>query len=334
MQRNRHTLNDLKAYILVLLTVVTAILLLPNEVQSSQPIRINSFKIAAPASDLIIRGGIVIAGTNAGIVCSYDLKNGTLLKQIKLPEILDFMGDPYAPSILSIDYLEDRYLIVAEGGRGSRNIFLYTGDVLEEILQDKSDLLIRKAKFIDHDRILLALVSNELILCKMRGGEEIYRRQVSPSLFSDFDVGDGKSTVAVACESGSIFLLDVATGSEISELQGGNKDLVYDLEYSKGKIITGGKDRLCALYDVDTGSFETYQAEFLVFAVALNPSASWGAFTADESGTVSIISVIDRSITATIPGGGAPMNNLRFIDDTTLLCSSESAEITIWRVGK
>jgi len=100
--------QHLKFLRLVIFSTLTNLLLLSYTAKSNEPELVTSFHITAPASDLLIHGDYIIASTGIGTVDIYNYNNGILQKQIRLPDIVDFQGDYFAPSISAVDYCDGR----------------------------------------------------------------------------------------------------------------------------------------------------------------------------------------------------------------------------------
>ena len=192
--------------------------------------------------------------------------------------------------------------------------------------------LIKKAKFIDNHKALLALISNEVILFDIDNKKIIYRKQLSESSFSDFSLDEDKKRAAVSCESGEIFYIDVSNGDIIKVFKGANVDNVYKVDIKKDKIVTAGQDRRLGIYDIDTGSHKHIQVEFLIYAAALSPDAKLAAFAMNEQNDIGIVDVESMQIIHILKGQNATLNTILFTENKHLFSASDDPFILEWRL--
>ena len=157
--------------------------------------------------NIVIHGQNIVAGTSAGTLEVYKISDASLVKKITFEPIKDFTGETIAPKIFSVDALEgsDTFLSVVQASSGARKLVLIEKGIMRELISDKENLFINKAKFIDSNRVLIALMSNELILIDTKSAQKRYQVQINPSHFSDFALNESKSLVASSCESGDCY---------------------------------------------------------------------------------------------------------------------------------
>ena len=99
--------------------------------------------------------------TNASSVDIFNINTQNKIESIKLPKIHDFTGDIIESKIYSVDILNDNILILSQGEKGGRSIDTYKNGKLEKIIDDKDGLFIAKAKYLDENHIIYALLSND-----------------------------------------------------------------------------------------------------------------------------------------------------------------------------
>lgn len=276
--------------------------------------------------------GKIIAGTSVGTLEMYKLSDATKLSTITFPNIKDFTGDEVAPKIFSVDMIDNTLLAVVQASSGARELYLVEEGNPKVLIDAHANLFISKAKFVDKNRILVALLSNELLLWDVKNKKEIYRIQPNPSHFSDFALNENRTMVASSCESGEITLLEALNGKIIKVLKGGNVDNVYKVDFKKDLVLCAGQDRRGIVYNVQNGSYERFDGSFLIYAGALSPSLKWGAFAFNEQNDIVLFDLASKSKAHTLKGQRSTLNTIVFASEKELVSSSDDQFIMIWRL--
>lgn len=284
--------------------------------------------------NIVMQGTKIVAGTNAGTIEIYNMSDGKLLKKITFEAIKDFTGELMAPKVFSVDALEgsETYLAVVQATGGARRLVLIENGVQKEVIQASENMFITKAKFIDAQRVLIGLMSNELALIDMKTGKKQYQIQINPSHFSDFALNESKSLVASTCESGEVTISDVASGKILKVLSAGNVDNVYKLDFKNQKILCAGQDRRGIVYDANSKAFDRYDASFLIYAGALSPSAKLGAFAFNEQNDIVLFDLHVKAKLHTLKGQKSTLNSIVFVGEKELVSGSDDKFILIWRL--
>ncbi len=279
-------------------------------------------------------GDAIVASTNAGTIEIYKLSDASLIKKIQFDPIKDFTGEEVAPKIFSVDALDAtlNYLAVVQASNGARRLVLVEKDSKKELISEKENLFISKAKFIDNNHVLVALMSNELIVLDTKTGQRRYQVQINPSHFSDFALNESKSLVASSCESGEVSIVDVNTGKILFVLSSGNVDNVYKVDFKQQKVLTAGQDRRGIVYDTKTKAYDRYDAGFLIYAGALSPSANLGAFAFNEDNDIVIFDLPTKTKRYTLKGQKSTLNTILFASEKELVSGSDDKFIMIWRL--
>lgn len=283
---------------------------------------------------IVMHSSNIVVGTNAGTIEIYKLQDASLVKKIQFDAIKDFTGEEVAPKIFSVDVNEatQDYLAVVQASSGARRLVLIEKGLKKELISDKENLFITKAKFIDNHRVLIALMSNELILLDTKSNQKYYKIQVNPSHFSDFALDESKNLVASSCESGEISVVDVATGKIIYVLSGGNVDNVYKVDFKNQKVLSAGQDRRGIIYDTKTKAYDRYDSDFLIYAGALSPSSKFGAFAFNEDNNIVIFDLMTKAKLYTLKGQKSTLNTIIFANEKELVSGSDDKFIMIWRL--
>ncbi|WP_263831724.1 WD40 repeat domain-containing protein [Sulfurospirillum oryzae] len=274
----------------------------------------------------------IIAGTSNGTLETYKLSDVTKLSKIEFPKIKDFTADEIAPKVFSVDMIDKTLLAVVQTSSGARELYLVEEGKPKVIIDAHANLFISKAKFIDKNRILVALLSNELFLWDIKNKKEIYRIQPNPSHFSDFALNENKTMFASSCESGEITIIDALNGKISTVLKGGNVDNVYKVDFKKEKVLCAGQDRRGIVYDIGSGGFERFDGSFLIYAGALSPNLNLGAFAFNEQNDIVLFDLISKRKVHTLKGQKSTLNTIIFASDKELVSASDDQFIMIWRL--
>ena len=291
-------------------------------------------KTSAGNTDAVYKNGKLYVGTELGTVEIVDLNKQKTIEKINLPQILNFFEEYYPPKIYSVDYLNGKLLILAEEEGGYSSLFIYQNKRLNKIISKKDKLIIKKARFVSDEKIVLALLSDEIILFSLKNKKQIYRKQVSSSPFSGFALSPDKKTIAVVTEGGIVYLMDVSTGNLLKKIENTHVDKILSVDYKDNKVMTGGRDRRVYVHDLKKNESIRFNAKFFVYAVGLSPSARIGAYQLNEQADLSIVDLNTRKNLFILKGNEAPLTNIIFIDEGRLITLEESPKIYIWRLHR
>ena len=283
---------------------------------------------------IVLYGDKIVAGTSGGTIEVYKLSDSSLSYKVVFDAIKDFTGDNISPKVFSVDMLEgtNTYLAVLQASSGARELVIVDNGIKKVLIDASKNKFITKAKFVDKHKILIALMSNELILWDIALGKELYITQPNPSHFSDFTFNENKTIVASSCESGEITLSEVNSGKTIKVLSNGNVDNVYKVDFKNGKVLCAGQDRRGIIYDVKSGKFDRFDASFLIYAGALSASAKLGAFAFNEQNDIVIFDLENKTKLHTLSGQKSTLNTIVFASEKELVSGSDDKFIVIWRL--
>lgn len=283
-------------------------------------------------TDLVYSDGKLYSATAEGAVDIYDTKEQKLIKTIRVPKIKDFIGDNVESKVYSVDIIDGKIMIASQGEKGYRRVHIYKDDNLSEIITTDKSFTISKAKFIDKDTLLIALLSNELILYDIKNDKALYREQISASKFSSFALNEKKDEVLMVDESGDLKILRVKDGKVIKELKGQNVDNVFQVDYKSELIITAGQDRRCAIYSKDGRVAYYVNGSFLIYSVGLSPSGKIGGFAGDEHNNVTLFNTSTKSNLYKLGEHKATISNILFISEDELFTASDDNHINYWKL--
>jgi WD40 repeat protein len=311
---------------LLLLSVFASVLL------SAELIPKRIIEASGNVQQIALVEGKIVVGTSVGTVETYQLSDASKLSLVQFPKIKDFTGDEVAPKVFSVDRIENSLLAVVQASNGARELYRIDEGKPQVLIDSSANLFISKAKFVDKNRILVALLSNEFLLWDVKNKKEIYRIQPNPSHFSDFALNENKTMVASSCESGEITVFDALSGKIIKVLKGGNVDNVYKVDFKKEKILCAGQDRRGIIYELGNGAYERYDGSFLLYAGALSPSLKFGAYAFNEQNDIVLFDLASKSKVYTLKGQKSTLNTIVFASERELVSSSDDQFIMIWRL--
>ncbi|MBS9778691.1 MAG: hypothetical protein KGV58_00105 [Campylobacteraceae bacterium] len=292
-----------------------------------------SIKADGNVMDLHVTKGLLYAATDNGFIDIYELNSTKLKQKIEFEKIKDFASNLIGAKIYSIDVSENGdILCVIQGKTFYRKLALIQNGKVNILLDLDKKLMIKKAKFVNENKILIALLSNEIILYDMKEDKFIYRRGLSHSQFSDFALNEQKNQVACSDESGNASIIEVKSGKRLQVLSGANVDNVYKLDFKGFKILTAGQDRRGILYHLPKGNFDRYDASFLIYACALSEGGKFGALPINEDNDIAVFNLKTKKQIALLQGQESTLNSIIFVDEKTLVSGSDDKYIKIWRI--
>jgi len=314
----------LKIFILILLSIVPVFAM-----KTLTPTY--SLETSGNAQSLVVDKDTLYVGQDNGKVEVFNLATKKLLETISIPNIIDFMGDEIPAKIYSIDKIDDKLLIVSQGMKGYRNIFLYENKKLEKIIGIESKYFIQKASFVSSDEIIFGLLSNQIGLYNFKMKKLFYLVQVSGSSFSHFMISEDKKSIATTDESGKVRILDTASSRITYEYPGINLDKVYQLDFKKGIILTAGQDRKSVVFKGNKHYEMNF--DFLLYSCALNPSASLGAVAYDENNDVMVFDIKSEEKLFNLVGQKATLTQILFKSEKELFISSDSKSLNYFNLN-
>lgn len=310
--------------------LITMFISLLFSTEIKQPIA--TFTSSGLVIDLLYKNSKVYSATDAGCVDIFDFTSKKLIKKIKVQKIKDFMGDEVDSKVYSVDLIDDKILILSQTKNGFTRVHIHTNNKTKLIIDYEQGLAIAKAKFIDNDTILLALISNELISFNITKAKQNWKTQVSGGRFSDFTLSEDKTKVVIADESGEIQIYNTLSGKNIKTLKGQNLDNVFQVAYKNGIIATAGQDRRVAVYTPKFNSAYYIKSTFLVYSVGLSPSGKIAAYSSDENNNITLFNTLTKSTLGEYGGNRATLSNIVFINEKEFLVSSNNQIINLYSV--
>ncbi len=293
-----------------------------------------SIDIHGNAVDTTVHESDLYVATDSGVVERYNWKKGTLIETIQFDPIHDFLGDLMKPKVFGVDTNHDgtKLIIQVQAENGERSLYLYHQRKLIKLIDETAHIPMREVRFVDDNHLLIATMDNTLMFFEIDTKKILYRHKLSLSVFSDFQLNEDHSEVASSCESGIVYITNVKSGKIRKTLEGGNKDNVFKVDFKNNHILTCGQDRKAVIYDTKSQKMIIYPSSFLVYAGALNQTASLSAFGINEENDIGIYDNQTQKLKMVLKGTQSTLNTIIFIDDKQLISSSDDNHILIWRI--
>ncbi|MDY0051642.1 MAG: WD40 repeat domain-containing protein [Aliarcobacter sp.] len=298
-------------------------------------------KDLTPTSSLLASGGVIdlvlnnnklYASTAASSVDIFDIKTQEKIDSIKMPKIKDFLGDVIDSKIYSVDVLENNILILSQGEKGGRNLDIYKDGKFENIIKDTDRQFIARAKFLDENHIIYALLSNQVYLYDIKNKKILKEIQVSQSKFSSFKLTQDKSKLVVCDESGVISMLDSKSFDILKTFRYQNLDNVFQVDIKDNLILTAGQDRRAAVYNLDTNKAYYKEYSFLIYAAALSPSTKLAAVASDEENNVTIFDTVSQANLYKLTENKATLSNILFLNENEIFVTSDDKQINYYKI--
>lgn len=291
-----------------------------------------TYQASASVTDLVYSKNKIYAGTTGSIVDIFDTKTKKKINSIKVPKVKDFMGDLVESKIYSVDVFDDDILILAQGEKGGRDIYLYKNEKLLNLVSSKERMFIARAKFITKDKIVFALLSNQVYLFDIKTKTNIYKKQISQSKFSYFALSEDKKNLVIADESGIISMLDILSFKIIRTFENQNLDNVFQVDIKNNIILTAGQDRRAVVYNTKSNDAYYKSTSFLIYSVGLSPSAMLAGIAYNEDNEISIFNTKTKKDLHILKENKTTLTNILFISEKEVLTSSDDERINYYKI--
>lgn len=290
------------------------------------------YEASGAVTELIVKENKLYASTDASSIDIFNIQTKQKISTILFPKIKDFMGDIVNSKIYSIDILKDKILSVSQGEKGGRNLTIYENGKFNTIISDKKRMFIAKAKFLDENRIIFSLLSNELYIYDIKSKKKVLKVDVSLSKFSDFVLNENKKSVIVADESGILKMLNTDNLQVIKEFKNQNLDNVFQVDTKNNIIATAGQDRRAVIYDELNNNAQYINAPFLIYSVGLSPSGKKVGIAYDEENNVLIFDTKSKIKKFMLVENLAIISKILFINEKELFISSDDKKINYYKI--
>lgn len=292
-----------------------------------------SLDTSGGVTDLLINDEKLYVATTASAIDIFDINTKEKIDKITVAKITDFTGDEIDSKVYSVDVLDKDILILSQGKNGGRNIDIYKNKKLERIIFDEDRLFIARAKFLDENHIIYALLSNQLYLYDIKNKRISKEIQISQSRFSNFSLTNDKSRIIVADESGNLTMLDSKTFDIIRTFKGQNLDNVFQVDIKNDLIITAGQDRRTVVYNINQNNSYYKDGSFLIYSAGLSPSGKLGAFASDEENNVTVFDTNTKKDLYKLTQNKSTLTNILFLNENEIFVTSDDKKINYYKLN-
>lgn len=284
-------------------------------------------------TDLVLKEEKLYVATTASSLDIFDINTKEKIDSIKTSKIKDFTGDIIDSKIYSVDVLEDNILLVSQGEKGGRNLSIFNNGKIFNLIEDKERLFIARAKFLDENHLIFALLSNQIYLYDIKNKKILKEIQISQSKFSNFKLTSDKTKVVVSDESGILTMLNSKTFEIIKTFKNQNLDNVFQVDIKNDIILTAGQDRRSAVYSLD-GRISYYKEfSFLIYSAGLSPSGTLAAVASDEENNVTVFNVNSKENICNLTQNRSTLTNILFINENEIIVSSDDKKINFYKLN-
>lgn len=287
-----------------------------------------SVKTSAPVVDFVIHNDTVWAGTANGEVLQISTK-GKILSKVTLKPLVNYWGEKVSQRVMSLDVASDGKTVILAAEDG----FLYLiheGKITKTSFSTKS--VVKKVALLSDTRAIVALLSNEVVFFDLKANKILKTISGGTSPLSDMALSSDHKIAAIAGEAGIVSLIDTSRGTIIKQLKGGNVDNIYKIDLQNGSLITAGQDRRAIIYTLDGKSYVRFDGTFLIYTVALSPSAGRAAVALDEQNIITLFDTAKRQKIATAKGHNATLNRIIFMDEKRFVSCADENKIYFWEL--
>ncbi len=310
--------------------IVLLLLLITSLFSSKIQDPVKQFISSGAVVDIVYKDEKLYSATDASCIDIFDVNTQKIIQKVKVSQIKDFMGDIIDSKVYSVDLIENKMLILSQAQKGARRLHIYENNETKLIIPYTEKLFIAKAKFIDENTVLLALLSNEIISYDIRKQKQNYRVQISQSKFSNFALNENKNEVIIADESGDLKIHSTKTGKLLKELNGQNLDNVFQVATKKGIIATAGQDRRIVIYNKNLTYYKT--AKFLIYSVGLSPSGKIVGYASDEDNNITLFNTATKSKIGMFGGNKMTLVKILFINEKEFFGASDDKTINLYKI--
>ena len=282
-------------------------------------------------NDFVISNEKIYIANDEGSVEVFDLVSKKIINEIFIDPVFTAKQEWINAKILSVDVNKNKILIVSSNNTPYRDVWIYDGNNLKKIINQKKKLAIKEARFTSEGKILFATLGYEMILYNQKDDYNSYKTQMEQSSFEDVVLSKDKTKMVSSSESGQIILSDIKSGNIIKKFKPLNLDKVYQVDYQNGVIITGGQDRRVGIYPKNAKPYYL-KSTFLVYSVALSPSGKLGVYSSGDDSSLQLFDVNTQKKLDIFKGHYAIPTTIKFYNEKGFFSAGYENKIFYWKI--
>ncbi len=286
-----------------------------------------------PITDLVIDGKEIVVSTSIGTIETYNIATKKLVSKVQFDKTIDFAGDLFDTEVFNIIKIKNVLIAITRGGEGFNDVY--------SIINGKKKLLLSGSKIhtviVDisksqDDKLLLGLLSNELIKFDIESKRIIYRVQMSSYAFSAMCSDEEGKYIFGTDESGVVHKIDTREGKYVSDYEGQNVDNVLCIDYANSVVVCGGKDRRISIYNILSNNYSHYDTGKFITTIAISPSAKKIAWYDTDNNNIEVANTNSLNKVVRLKGHTSMVNKIRFIDENNLVSVGIDNKIIFWNL--
>ena len=302
---------------------------------NSQDIKpITTIEVSGLVSDFVEDAGYLYVATDAGLVDIIDLSSQKIVRQIKLPTLQTIMGDTIEARVHSVDRYDGKTLLVSSGMSAYRNIWIDDGYKLKKIIDQKKEMMPKRAYFLNSGKIIFGSFDSSVSLYDKEEKSKIYDVQVSTSTMGGMILSKDKQKIITSDESGMVTIVDVDSSKILKQYSSEHVDNIYSVAYANKIIVTAGQDRRVGVYNEDTNRSYHIKSDFLVYTVGLSPSGKIGVYSSGTENYLQLFNTKSAKKGNRLIGHYATPNKIFFINENSIVSSGDENRVFFWNISK
>ncbi len=131
-------------------------------------------------------------------------------------------------------------------------------------------------------------------------------------------------------ESGVVHKVKVSTGELIENYKGQNVDNVLCIDYSKGVVVCGGKDRRISTYNIYMNKGSHFDTGKFITTVAISPSGEKIVWYDTETNNLELISLSNNKDIKQLQGHISMVNKIEFVSETKIVSAGIDNKVLFW----
>ena len=233
-----------------------------------------------------------------------------------------------------MNVLDGKILFLAQAEDGYSELFVSDGNKTTKVL-DKSKMLYAKAaKYVDGEHVLLALMSDEVILYDIVHKKVLKRRKFGEYFYSVMAMDKDRRHFVIGDEGGEVIMGEAPSLKRLKLFENINKDKILSIDINKNIIAAGSRaDKTLAIYDWQENSHKVVKnPDFFIYVVGVSPDNRYVVYGDNDKYVLKVLSIGNLERKYELIGHKNIVNVVRFIDKNTIVTGSETGEILKWRL--
>jgi len=289
------------------------------------------FKSMGFVNNFVVNEDKLYVATTIGVVNVFDMNTQKIINQIVLPPLISKMNKIIPQNAISIDYLNGKILIVSIGKNAYRNVWVYENNELKQIIDESKKMTIKKALFVNDERVLFGTFGSEVILHDIGESYNVYKTHIAQSTIGGIILNRDKTKIIISHESGEVKVVDAKSSDVDTTYSSEHVDYIYDVASTKDIIITGGQDRRVGVYQKNAPPYHL-KSHFMVYCVALSPSGKIGAFSSGDEQNIQLFDIKTKAKTDILVAHTSRLNQIYFLNENELLTAGNKNNIFYWKL--